>query len=640
MPHIIGTAGHIDHGKTALVRALTGQETDRLKEEQERGISIDIGFAHLDLPDGERVAIIDVPGHERFIHNMLAGAHGVDLALLVVAADDGVMPQTEEHLDILHLLGITRGLVAMTKIDLVDAARLQAVREEIDILLAGTGLEGAPVLPVSAVTGAGLDRLRQTIEQLLTAHQRPQRSGPFRLPVDRAFVMRGHGIVVTGTAIAGIVRPGDVLRIVPDGAQARVRTVQVHGVEVPEATAGQRVALNLAGAERAALMRGHVVCDPLLDRVTDRCDVWVELRAAAARPVKSHQTVRAHIGTAAVLGKLVLLGGHDSLAPRQAAFAQLVLRTPVHALRGDRFILRNETAQRTIGGGHIVHPLARRHRRDEPELLARLTALRDARGAAEVARALLEIEPDFAVAAEDLAQACGLAPATLRDAVRESAEIRALPDPDTPSVYTTDGKWNRLRQAVVEGLGVHHEREPLALGMEMESLRSRIDADLPPKIFRTIVDALAAEQVLVRQESLLRLPRHRVALHGEGTEQAHRAEAVLTAGGFTPPDLRQMAEALEVTVARLQELLLQLERDGRVARIAPDLYFAREPLERARALLRSHVEAHGEIGAATFRDLLGASRKFSIALLDYFDRTGFTLRVGDVRKLRGRRSGA
>jgi selenocysteine-specific elongation factor len=634
MPHIIGTAGHIDHGKTALIRALTGQDTDRLKEEKERGISIDLGFAYMDLSDGERVGIVDVPGHERFIRNMLAGAHGIDLALLVVAADDGVMPQTEEHLDILHLLGAAHGVVAITKADLVDAARLTAVEQEIEILLLGSTLEGSPVIPVSSVTGAGLDRLRQRIEECLAAYQRGAPDGYFRLPVDRAFVMRGHGTVVTGTAIAGRVHTGDIVRVLPGGEEARVRAVQVHGGEVADASYGQRVALNLAGVERGAVRRGHVICDPRLNRVTDRLDAWVEIRPAAGRPVESHEVVRVYIGTAEVIGKLVLLDGSETLAPCQSGYGQLVLREPVQALRGDRFILRNQSAQRTIGGGIVVHPFAQRHRRGEPSLLRQLEALRAAGNAAEIIRAVLDVEPEFAVAPDLLAQAGGLGPEVVLGALRGDSTLRALPDSVAPAACTTAEKWEALRAAAVGALATFHQREPLTPGMEMESLRGQIAARLVPKVFRAVLDGLVNEGVLAREDSLVRLPGHHVTLRHDEAQLAGRAEALIAAGGFTPPDLKQVESALGVPRQRLQTILQQLEREGRVAKVAEGLYFARAPLDQARHLLRAHVEQHGDISAAIFRDLLGASRKFSISLLDYFDRSGFTLRVGDVRKLR------
>ena len=634
MPHIIGTAGHIDHGKTALIRALTGQDTDRLKEEKERGISIDLGFAYMDLANGERAGIVDVPGHERFIRNMLAGAHGIDLVLLVVAADDGVMPQTEEHLDILHLLGVAHGVVAITKTDLVDAARLATVQEEVEILLAGTTLEGSPIVPVSSITGAGLEALRRAIDARLATYVRAAPIGYFRLPVDRAFVMHGHGTVVTGTATAGTVHVGDAVRILPGGEEARVRTVQVHGQEVAEATFGQRVALNLAGVERSQVQRGHVICDPRLDRVTDRLDAWVEIRPAAGRPVKSHEVVRLYIGTAEVIGKLVLLHGRDALSPRQAGYAQLALREPVHALRGDRFILRNHSAQRTLGGGVVTHPFARRHRRGAVPL-AELEALRLATTPAGVVAALLRIENTFAVAPEFLAQAGGLSLDAVYGALRSDASIRTLPDTDAPAACTTTEKWEALRAAVRETLAAHHQRTPLVPGMEMESLRGQVAPDVSPKLFRTVVDALVAEADIARSDSVVHLPSHRVALKRDEEEVARRAEALIASGAFTPPDLKQIEASLSVARPRLQAILQQLEREGRVAKIAEGLYFARAPLDRAREVLQAHVAAHGEIGAATFRDLLGASRKFSIALLDYFDRTGFTLRVGDLRKLRG-----
>jgi selenocysteine-specific elongation factor len=634
MPHIIGTAGHIDHGKTALIRALTGQETDRLKEEKERGISIDLGFAYLDLSTGERVGIVDVPGHERFIRNMLAGAHGIDLVLLVVAADDGVMPQTEEHLDILHLLGVSHGIVAITKSDLVEPARLDAVREEIAILLAGTTLDGAPVLPVSAVTGLGLEALRRTIERLLAGYARTESTGFFRLPVDRAFVMHGHGVVVTGTAIGGVLHAGDLVRVLPGGEELRVRSIQVHGREVSEGAHGQRVALNLVGVERTDLRRGHVICDPHLDRVTDRFDARVEIRAAAGRPLTSHEVVRLHVGTAEVLGKVVLIDGREPLAPRQSGYAQLVLREPVHVLRGDRFILRNQSAQRTIGGGQVLHPFAHRHRRGDQQMLAPLEDLGPGKTPAAVVRALMNLEPEVAVAPEFLAQAGNLTLDVVYEVVRTDPLLRPLPGSDNVSACTTAERWEGLRSAVVQTLAEFHRRNPLAPGLEMEPLRTQIAPQLPPKLYRVLLEALVADAVIARDDSTLRLPSHRVSLKREEEVLAGRAEALIAAGGVTPPDLKQVESALAVPRGLLEPILRELERQGKVVKVSTDLYFGAAAVSQARQIVREYAAAHGDITAATFRDLLGASRKFSIALLDYFDRTGFTLRVGDVRRLR------
>jgi len=630
---ILGTAGHIDHGKTALIKALTGIDTDRLKEERERGISIDLGFAHFAAGDVD-AGVVDVPGHERFIRNMLAGAHGIDLVLLVVAADDGVMPQTEEHLDILHLLGAHHGVVAMTKVDLVDPLRRRAVREEIEILLAGTGLEGAPIMEVSTVTGEGLEALRDTIVAAVRQHTRPAPAGCFRLPIDRAFLMRGHGVVVTGTATAGTVRAGATLRVLPGGAEARVRAVQVHGRAVEEASYGQRVALNLSGVEHEAVGRGQVVCDRELDRVTDRLDAWVELRPAARRPLRRHALVRIYLGTAEALGKIVWLDGREELAPRQSTYAQLALREPIAAFGDDRFILRAENGSATIGGGVVLHPFAVRPSRRADPRVARLAALRAATTSLERLAASLALETAFAVTPVALAAAANLRADSVRELLAGREDVRPLPDAAHAEAYTTPAKWARLREAIWATLEAYHRQQPRQPGMEMESLRSQLAPELPAKLFRGVIEQLAADGALVRNDSVVHLPTHATGLGRADAQLADQLVARLSAAALTPPDLKQLAAELGIVPARLAELLPEIERAGRIARAAPDLYFAADAVERARDVIRQHVAAHGEITAAAFRDAIHASRKFSIALLNYFDRTGFTLRVGDARKLR------
>ncbi|HXJ36496.1 MAG TPA: selenocysteine-specific translation elongation factor [Candidatus Eisenbacteria bacterium] len=633
MPVVIGTAGHIDHGKTALVRALTGQDTDRLKEEKERGISIDLGFAWFDAPDGTRAGVVDVPGHERFIRNMLAGAHGMDLVLFTVAADDGVMPQTEEHLDILHLLGVRRGIWVVTKIDLVDAERVAAVREEIEILAVDSTLEGAPILPVSATTGEGVEVLRAEIAHQLSLPAPPAGAGPFRLPVDRAFVMRGHGVVVTGTAIAGTVRDGDVVRILPGGDEVRVRNLQVHGTAVAEARHGQRVALNLAGIERQDLGRGHVVCDVQLAHTTTRFDAFVEVRPGARRPLATHGRVRVHLGTAEVVGKVVVLGGRPGLAPRERGWAQLALAEPVLALRGDRFILRDETARWTLGGGVVVNPFADRHRRDEPDLAEKLAALRDGDDAT-AARTLLGLVPSFACDGATIASALGVDPGRVGPSLARAPDVVPIAETGAPEAYTTTEKWERLRADVLARVAAAHGERPLEPGVEMEHLRSQVPFEVSARTFRWCIERLCAEKVLVREESLVRLPEHKVALATDARALGERLERLLAEGRFTPPDLRQLGDALEIPRARLAQVLGVLEKERRVVRVAPDLYYAPDAAEEAKRLLADHCRTHGEISAGAFRDLIGASRKFAIAFLDWCDRTGVTTRVGDLRRLR------
>jgi selenocysteine-specific elongation factor len=629
---IVGTAGHIDHGKTSLIRALTGQDTDRLKEEKERGISIDLGFTHLDV-EGRRVGIVDVPGHERFIRNMLAGAHGMDVVLVAVAADDGVMPQTEEHLDVLHLLGVRRGIFVMTKVDLVDAARVAAVREEIEILALGTALEGAPIVPVSVVTGAGLEALRGEIAAALAVVPSRPPGGYFRLPVDRAFVIRGHGCVVTGTAVAGVVEEGQAVRVLPGGELARVRGIEVHGAAVPRAIAGQRVALNLAGVDRDDLGRGHVICHERLERVTRRLDARVEIRPAAGRAIASHTRVRVHLGTAEVMAKVVVLDDAGVIEPRSAGFAQIVLATPVPAMRGDRFILRDETARRTLGGGVVVNPFADRHRRGEPGLEARLGAmLGDPAGGA--ALAFLELAPEFAVDRASVVQALDLRDDDAIVLLGGAPGIVAIPDAASAEAYTTETKWARLVPATCAAVARAHHAQPLAPGIEMEMLRGQLPWELGPRTFRWAIERLVGEGRLIRDDSLVRTPEHRVALAGDARALGARVEELLAAGGFTPPDLRTLAATTASPRQRLVEVLAVLEREGRVVRVGPELYFAAAVVRDATERLRAYCVAHGEITAAAFRDLIGASRKFAIAFLDWCDRTNVTVRVGDLRRLR------
>jgi selenocysteine-specific elongation factor len=633
VPLIIGTAGHIDHGKTSLIRALTGQDTDRLKEEKERGISIDLGFAYFDTPGIERAGIVDVPGHERFIRNMLAGAHGMDLVLFTVAADDGVMPQSEEHLDILHLLGVRRGIFVITKIDLVDPARVAAVREEIEILTVDTTLEGAPIVPVSTITGDGLEELRATIAAQLALPPGPPPPGYFRLPVDRAFVMHGHGVIVTGTAVAGIVETGQSVRILPAGETARVRSLEVHGSEVGRAMHGQRVAINLAGIERSDARRGEVVCHERIERVSTRLDAWVEVRPGARQSLKHHGRVRLHIGTAEVMAKIVLLGDTMELRPRNDGWLQLLLAAPVVALRGDRFILRDETARWTLGGGEVVNPFADRHRRGEGDLAARLAVLR-AGDPSAAARTFLELAPEFASARPTVAQALNLRDEEAVAALRGVAEVLPIPEATAPEAYTTLAKYRAFENAALEAVGTLHRRQPLAPGLEMESLRTQLPWEIAPKVFRWAIERLVGSGRLVREESTVRAPEHRVVL-GAGTGPlVARIEQLLVEGRFTPPDLRQLEDATGTPRKQLGEVLGVLETEGRVVRVAPDLYYARAPADEAKALVSEHCRVHGEITAAAFRDLIGASRKFAIAFLDWCDRTGVTVRVGDVRKLR------
>ncbi len=638
MPYIVGTAGHIDHGKTSLIKALTGQDTDRLQEEKDRGISIDLGFAHLDLPDGTRAGVVDVPGHERFIRNMLAGAHGLDLVLFTVAADDGVMPQTEEHLDILHLLGIDRAIFVITKIDLTSAARIEEVGQEIRILTTGTSLEHSPVVPFSFVTGQGLDDLRAHIAQVLRSRQRQPPPGYFRLPVDRVFVLQGHGLVVTGTAQSGEVGVGDRVRCLPGDQLFRVRSLQVHNQPVAAATWGQRIALNLSGSEKSNLTRGDVICHEELTRSTDRFDASLEVRPSAATlptgptGIKNHQRVRVHLGTAERMAKLILLGSHAIAGPKEPAFCQVVLSEPLLALRGDRFIIRDETARRTLGGGVVIHPWPRAHGRREPGLADKLKTFQ--RGElASVVELFLAESGDFAV---PLALLCQF----LNRRVEETRELlqrmnaTSIVSLEEGHVYTTRQKWTLLQQALVTALRDFHVAHPLAPGRDMEELRDKLPGGVPPKLFRAFVEQLELEKVVMRSGSLLRLPEHTVTLGTGDQRLAEQIKSLLAAHPLAPPDLKELERGVQVGRAKLTEVLRVLERERSIVRVGADLYFMTESLDTVRRVLHEEFAGRADITPAMFRDRFSTTRKYTIPLLEYLDREGVTVRIGDARRLK------
>jgi len=632
MPYIIGTAGHIDHGKTSLIKALTGQDTDRLKEEKERGISIDLGFAHLDLPDGTSVGVVDVPGHERFIKNMLAGAHGIDLVLFTVAADDGVMPQTEEHLDIVHLLGVKSALFAITKADLVSTARIAEVEEEIDILTLGTALENSPKLAVSSVTGQGIGELKEQIAQLLKGIDKPAPGGYFRLPVDRAFVLQGYGVVVTGTALSGEIQAGEQVRCLPGDHLFRVRSLQVHGKAVDRAGWGQRVAMNLTGPERSDIARGHVICHEKITLVTDRFDAYLEVRPAASSGIKNHQRVRVHLGAAERLGKIAILGEAVKIEPKQSTYCQITLTEPLLALRGDHFIVRDETARRTLAGGLIINPWAKRYKRGDRELKNRLQALHHG-DLAELTAAFVDGSEAFALPIDSIHQFLNIREETVRGAIDRMKNLRAL-SAEGQKVYTTETKWQRMKERMLATLKAFHTGHPLVLGMDMEELRGKLAYDLAPKIFRVAVDILIQEKLISREENLVRLTSHQVKLGGQEKNLMDKIKTILGAQPLAPPDLKEIEKQAGVPRNRLNEVIRLLERDGSVVRVTSEMYFLSSAIDQLRTMLTKFLAEKGQMPAAAFRDLIGSSRKYTIPLLEYFDRDGLTIRIGDVRRLK------
>lgn len=642
---VIGTAGHIDHGKSSLVKALTGIDPDRLQEEKERGITIELGFAPLNLPNGQRLAFIDVPGHERFIKTMIAGATGIDLVLLVIAADEGIMPQTREHLDILTLLGVSRGVVVLSRLDLVDAELLELAEEEVRSFLQGSALADAPVVACSALTRQGLDVLLNTLEKLTSTLPERSAVGAFRLPIDRVFTLRGFGTVVTGTCGAGSVKPGDTLEVLPLGQKIKVRGLQVHGQEVPEAFAGQRVALNLQGVEKELLSRGMQLCAVGQGLVTSLLDASYQQLPTLEKGLRHQQRVRFLSGTGEVTGVVHLLGGaldeteealnpgQGLLPPGKEGYLQLHLDEPVAARAGDRFILRLESPLQTLGGGVVLDPAPVRHRRQgRKQAAAWLQQL--AHGSADEAlsawlgQAGLEGMP-----LERLARRAGYTEVALRTSLEPRLSRGEL-------VLLEGGKRVVETQVLIacshlqaERLHRLHTEAPQRAGFPKAELRD------PAHFFGEAVWQQGLERLVqegrVRVEgALYSLQEHVPQLRPAEAVVAARARELLLGAGLAPPLLQELRESLKVEPSTLVEVLNFLVLQGELVKVTEGHYMAAPALEDLKEQLVAFLRTHGELSPADFKELTGLSRKWAIPLLELLDKTQFTMRVGEVRKLR------
>jgi selenocysteine-specific elongation factor len=627
---IIGTAGHIDHGKTALVQALTGIDADRLPEEKRRGITIDIGFADLDL--GEvRVGFVDVPGHERFVKNMLAGAHGIDVVALVIAADESVMPQTREHFDICRLLEVRKGLIILTKKDLVDEELIELVRSETEELVAGSFLEGAPIIPVSSRTGEGIESLKQAL--LETGLEVSSRSEDFvtRLPIDRAFTMRGFGAVVTGTLIAGEIAEGDELELLPAGARVRVRGVQVHSSSVPRAVAGQRTAINLGGVEAAAIARGMVLAPAGRLRPTGAVDAQVNLLANAPRPLRSRQRVRVHIGAAEVLARVRVLAEGGEIKPGESRVVQLRTETAIVGVLGDRFILRSYSPQVTIGGGMILDPFPPRHRtRDISRARARLETFSKADHVGQLAIFVAGADR------EGLRRADVAARTAWRDEVIEAAAREALAGGaivDAEGILLDRKSLVELKQLVLKEVTAHHQREPLLRGLAKEVLRERFFAHTPIEVFRTVLGVMEKEDSLVAEKEIVRLREHTRELSSEDAGLRDRLEKIYHDAGLAAPGLNEALERAGAAVQQGRKILQLLIDSGRLVKVHGEMFFHRAALDDLTRKVREHGAQQNDrsIDVAAFKDLAGISRKYAIPLLEYLDRQRVTRREGDRR---------
>ena len=627
---VVGTAGHIDHGKTSLVKALTGTDTDRLPAEKARGITIDLGFAFLEEPGGLTIEIVDVPGHERFVKNMLAGVGGIDLAMLVIAADEGVMPQTREHLAICSLLKIKAGLIALTKADLVEADWLELVREDVAGAVRGTFLEGAPIVPVSSKTGQGLDELRAALRALAAAV--PQRATDElpRLPIDRVFTVKGFGTVVTGTLTAGALATDDRVEVYPKRAEAKIRGLQAHGHPVTSARAGQRTAINLQGLERAAIARGDVVGRPGTLVASTLVDGTLELLADAPRAVKTRTRVRFHVGTSEIMARALLLD-RPELAPGETGFVRFRLEAPLVARPGDRFVVRSYSPIVTIGGGTLLDVDPPRFKRKGPALVTHLEALQT--GSPEVVlEEHIRHVGSGGVRLTTLSGRVPFGPERLRvllEALRASGRVVSI-DRDW---FIHPDSFARLRGLVVDELSAFHRAHPLKPGMSREELRGRAGG-ADERVFAFLMSSLDAEGVAKTERDKARLASHEVRLSPEQQRVVDTLEGEFSRAEAAPPSPEEALGRAGVGGDEEHELFQVLVQSGKLVRVKESLFFHARALDSIQTKLVALLRERKEIGPSDIKDLLGISRKYAIPLLEFFDQRRVTARVGERRILR------
>jgi selenocysteine-specific elongation factor len=627
---VVGTAGHIDHGKTALVKALTGIDADRLAEEKRRGITIDLGFAHMNLPaaNGEtlRVAFVDVPGHERFVRNMLAGAGGIDLVLLVIAADEAIKPQTREHFDILQLLGVNAGITVLTKSDAVDPETLEVVRLEVEEFLRGTFLEKAkaPMISVSSLTGAGLEKLKQAIA-VVAGRVHPRDSQAIgRLPVDRVFTMKGFGPVVTGTLVSGTIRREDEMEVLPGGRRVRVRGVQLHGEKADTAIAGQRTALNIAGAGTEELVRGMTLLPPAMFETTRRMDVSLKLLGCAPRALKNRARVHFHSFTMESVAE-VLLHGTKQVAPGETAFARLKFLGPVFVLPGDRFIIRQFSPVLTIGGGSVLDTAIMPRALEHAEFLKIIAAGTTAEAiAARIAR-----RRGTGISISRLIAETGWCrnkiEAELGEAVKTGSIVRAEELLLHPAALET------LKRLVIEAVSNFHKKNPLVRGIGKEELRGKTKTS--EQVFDAVLVMLVRERRLEMNHDVIRIPGHGVVMKDDEAESKKKIEEAFASSGLKVPALPEVLAGLKIDSTRAQKIVTLLLREKTLIKISDHLVFHRSALEDLRRQIVTYKQKSPMIDVAQFKDLTGISRKYAIPLLEHLDRERVTRRKGDVREI-------
>jgi selenocysteine-specific elongation factor len=627
---IVGTAGHIDHGKSARVRALTGTDPDRLKEEQLRGITIDLGFAHLDLGDVQ-VGFVDVPGHEKFVKNMLAGVGGIDFVLLVIAADESIMPQTREHFDICRLLGVQTGIVVINKIDLVDPEMIELVQDEIADATLGSFLEGVPIIPLSSKTGEGIELLKTAIHDLsLTLQPRPS-NRMLRLPIDRAFSIHGFGTVVTGTLTSGEIHKEQEIELIPGGITAKVRGVQVHGAMVARAVSGQRTAVNLQGVDLAQVERGMVVTIPRIFKPTQILDVRLQL-LPSAKPLKNLVKVRFHQGTIEVLARVALIG-QETLLPGESAYAQLRLDAPVFCLHGDTFIIRQFSPTVTIGGGMVLHPDPAKHKSTDRQSLLAMQGL-DGSDLSTKIPILLEADAKRAMNLNELNSLLGLpGPDIVRicSDLAQAGKLVMLPAP--APVLVLPRIVESLKGETLEQVTGFHKENPLQKGISKEELRKRLYDDLPLEVFRHCLETLAEKRRISFLEDAVSLHGREIQLSTEGEQIRKQIEDFIQKAGFQAPSISDLQGSIPADPEEIRRIFFWMIKEKILVKLSEELIYHRSTIEDIKKQIKASFAAGSKFGVADFKEIFGITRKHAIPLLEYLDRERFTRRVGNDRVL-------
>jgi selenocysteine-specific elongation factor len=625
---IVGTAGHIDHGKSALVKALTGVDPDRLKEEQVRGITIDLGFAHLDLGDVQ-VGFVDVPGHEKFVKNMLAGVGGIDFVLLVIAADESIMPQTREHFDICKLLGVNAGIVVINKTDLVDPEMLELVLDEVAQTTKGSFLEGAKAIAVSSKTGEGIEQLKKAVHDLALAIPPRPSNRLLRLPIDRAFSIRGFGTVITGTLTSGEIQKDQEVELIPGGLTARVRGLQVHGNMTAHSIAGQRTAVNLQGIDLAQVERGMVVTVPRTFHSTQILDVRL-LLLPGAKPLKNLVKVRFHQGTIEVLSRVALIG-QDTISPGETIYAQLRLDSPVFCLHGDSFIIRQFSPTITIGGGIILHPDPLKHKSTDKKALNLLQGM-DTGDLSKKIPVFLAAGAKRAIDLDELNSLLGLPLPELNKvcaALAQSGKLVIVPAPS--KILVLPSIIESLKKETVQQISAFHKENSLQKGISKEELRKRIYDDLPLEVFRYCLDELVAKKKISFLEDMISLHGREVQLTSEGQQLREKIEAFFQKAGVQAPFLADLPDSLGVNPEEARRIIFWMIREKILVKLSDDLIFHRDTLDSIKKQIRAKFPPGSKFGVAEFKETFDITRKHAIPLLEYLDREKFTRRVGNDR---------